>query len=74
MRINRVSYGTTTIQKLRRVALDPNLLVTLGLEVGDCVRVELDVDNGAVLISKATHTLQESTHKPSKSRGRRVAR
>lgn len=50
--IKKVSFGTSTIQKLRRITLDPNLLTTLGLREGDTVRVELDVDNAMILISK----------------------
>lgn len=50
--IKIVSFGTSTIQKLRRVALDPNLLMTLGLREGDAVKVELDVDRATILIRK----------------------
>lgn len=50
--IKIVSFGTSTIQKLRRVALDPNLLTTLGLREGDAVKVELDVDSATILIRK----------------------
>lgn len=50
--IKIVSFGTSTIQKLRRVALDPNLLTTLGLREGDAVKVELDVDRAIILIRK----------------------
>jgi hypothetical protein len=51
--IKKVSFGTSTIQKLRRVALDPNLLETLELQEGDTVRVVLDVDSATILIRKA---------------------
>jgi hypothetical protein len=47
-----VSFGTSTIQKLRRIALDPNLLNTLELTEGDTVRIDLDVANAAILIRK----------------------
>jgi hypothetical protein len=50
--IRIVSFGTSTIQKLRRVALDSNLLTTLGLSEGDTVKVELDVDSATILIRK----------------------
>lgn len=50
--IKLVSFGTSIIQKLRRVALDPNLLTTLGLREGDAVKVELDVDSATILIRK----------------------
>lgn len=53
MVLKKVSFGTARIQKLRRVALDQNLLDTLGLGIGDVVRVELDTENGVVLISRA---------------------
>jgi hypothetical protein len=48
--IRIVSFGTSTIQKLRRVALDSNLLTTLGLSEGDTVKIELDVDSATILI------------------------
>jgi bifunctional DNA-binding transcriptional regulator/antitoxin component of YhaV-PrlF toxin-antitoxin module len=59
MILRKVSFGTTKIQKLRRVALDRNLLETLGLEVGDTVSVELDTQNGIVLISRAAGATQQ---------------
>lgn len=74
MRINRVYYGTTTIQQLRRVALDQNLLETLGLGIGDHVRVELDVDSGTVVISKVTPPPLAPEHLKNKQRGKRVER
>jgi len=49
-----VSYGTSRIQKLRRVALDPNLLTTLGMQEGDLVRVDLDVRSATILIKRDT--------------------
>jgi hypothetical protein len=50
--LKKVSYGTTKIQTLRRVALDPNLLRTLGLDIGDSVHIELDTEHEAVLITR----------------------
>jgi len=50
-----VSYGTSRIQKLRRVALDPNLLNTLGMQEGDVVRIDLDVDTATILIKQETN-------------------
>jgi hypothetical protein len=50
--IKVVSFGTSTIQKLRRVALDPNLLTTLELQEGDTVRIDLDVASATILIRK----------------------
>lgn len=63
--IKIVSFGTSTIQKLRRVALDPNLLTTLGLREGDIVKIELDVDKATILIRKEGVTV------PQKTEGRR---
>jgi formylmethanofuran dehydrogenase subunit D len=51
-RLKKVSFGTLKIQKLRRIALDPNLLDTLGLHEGDSVKVELDVGTSTILIRK----------------------
>lgn len=50
--VHEVSFGSTTIQKLRRVALDPNLLRTLGLEEGDSLEVVLLVDTGEIRLRK----------------------
>jgi formylmethanofuran dehydrogenase subunit D len=51
--LKKVSFGTSIIQKSRRVALDPNLLHTLELKEGDKVRVELDINTATILIRKA---------------------
>ena len=51
--LKKVSFGTSIIQKSRRVALDPNLLHTLELKEGDKVRIELDIDTATILIRKA---------------------
>lgn len=59
MGLKKVFFGTTRIQKLRRVALDPNLLETLGLAIGDLVRIELDTENEAVTITRASDPLPE---------------
>lgn len=53
MSIHKVSFGTTKIQKLRRIALDANLLETLQLKEGDDVHVALDVSSGTIVIRKA---------------------
>jgi hypothetical protein len=50
--IRTVSFGTSTIQKARRIALDPNLLTTLELQEGDTVRIDLDVESATILIRK----------------------
>ncbi len=51
--LKKVSFGTSIIQKSRRVALDPNLLDTLELKEGDKVRVELDTHTATILIRRA---------------------
>jgi hypothetical protein len=50
--LRRVSFGTSTIQKLRRIALDSNLLATLNLKEGDTVKIDLDVATATILIRK----------------------
>jgi len=50
--IKIVFFGTSTIQKARRIALDANLLTTLKLQEGDIVRIDLDVDSSTILIRK----------------------
>lgn len=52
--LHEVSFGTATIQKLRRVALDPNLLRTLGLHEGDLLEVALLVDTGEIRLRRVT--------------------
>ena len=60
MALKKVSFETTKIQKLRRVTLDQNLLETLGLDIGDIVRVELDTENATVLISRARDPMAQA--------------
>jgi hypothetical protein len=55
--IKTVSFGTATIQKARRVALDPNLLTTLKLQEGDTVAIDLDVESATILIRKDEATV-----------------
>jgi bifunctional DNA-binding transcriptional regulator/antitoxin component of YhaV-PrlF toxin-antitoxin module len=50
--VHEVSFGSTTIQKLRRVTLDQNLLRTLDLEEGDSLEVVLLVDTGEICLRK----------------------
>lgn len=50
--LQEVSFGTTTIQKLRRITLDQNLLRTLNLEEGDSVEVVLIVATGEICLRK----------------------
>lgn len=52
MSIDKVSFGTTKIQALRRITLDQNLMQTLGLSIGDDVCVELDIQHEAVRITR----------------------
>lgn len=60
-RLKKVLYGTLKIQKLRRIALDPNLLDTLGLQEGDSVKVELDVGTSTILIRKSAGAFGHAT-------------
>lgn len=73
MSLKKVSYGTARIQKLRRVALDANLLETLGLAIGDLVRIELDTENEAVTITRVSdpHAGREDTSSARRSRAQR---
>lgn len=54
--LQEVSFGTTTIQKLRRITLDQNLLRTLNLEEGDSVEVVLLVSTGEICLRKSKDT------------------
>lgn len=60
-KLKEVSFGATTIQKLRRITLDPNLLKTLGLGEGDRIEVVLVVDTGEICLRKSE---QPSEKKP----------
>jgi hypothetical protein len=48
--LSEVSFGEVTIQRLRRVTLDANLLRTLGLVEGDSVDVVLLVDSSDIVM------------------------
>ena len=56
-----VSFGVVTIQKLRRIALDSNLLRTLGLSEGDTLEVALNVETGEVVLRKQEPSLGDSS-------------
>ena len=45
-----VTFGETTIQKNRRIALDRHLMTNAGLEVGSTVEVLFDADSGQITI------------------------
>lgn len=61
-----VSFGVVTIQKLRRIALDSNLLRTLGLSEGDTLEVALNVETSEVILRKQERSLSDSS--PNKDR------
>ena len=61
--LSEVSFGPATIQKLRRIALDSNLLRTLGLEEGDSLEVSLLVETGEIRLRKHIGTKQKSIAK-----------
>ncbi len=63
MVLKKISFGTTTIQSLRRITLDQNLLDTLELEVGDLVKIELDTETETVLVSRV---LKEDSAEPAR--------
>lgn len=58
--LQEVSFGTATIQKLRRVSLDANLLRTLGLIEGDTLEVALIVETGEIRLRKTRETAGDS--------------
>jgi hypothetical protein len=59
MGIKKVSYGTSKIQKLRRISLDQNLMDTLGLSIGDRVFIELDTELEAITITKTRTSIRD---------------
>ena len=52
--LSEVSFGAVTIQRMRRVTLDANLLRTLGLNEGDSLEVVLLVDTSEILLRRST--------------------
>ena len=56
----KVSFGTTTVQKNRRIAIDPNLLENVGLAEGDQVRLFFDTETQAIVIERPTPSKPES--------------
>lgn len=51
--LSEISFGSTMIQKLRRISLDPNLLRTLGLQEGDDLEVALIVETGEIRLRRS---------------------
>lgn len=52
----KVSFGPAIIQKLRRIAIDPNLLANMGLSEGDRVHLFLDTETQSIIIEKDSST------------------
>ena len=51
--MKRIKFGKLKIQKLNRIALPNSLLENLDLEVGDEVKVFLDIERGEIVIEKS---------------------
>lgn len=66
--LSEVSFGSAKIQKLRRVALDANLLHTLGLSEGDCLEVSLLVETGEIRLKKPSETTRKAPSKKGEQR------
>ena len=49
----RVSFGTKSIQKLKRISLDHNLLGNLDVHEGDAVDLYFDTEEKAIVIKKS---------------------
>ena len=64
--LQEVSFGTTSIQKLRRITLDQNLLRTLSLEEGASVEVVLVVATGDICLRKCKIGQSETVKKNKK--------
>ena len=64
-RLKKVLFGTTLIQRQRRVALDPNLLENLGLAIGDEVAIFLDTEARSICIEKVV-SLESNTSREKK--------
>jgi bifunctional DNA-binding transcriptional regulator/antitoxin component of YhaV-PrlF toxin-antitoxin module len=64
--VREVSFGSTTIQKLRRVTLDQNLLRNLDLKEGDSLEVVLLVDTGEICLRKKVNPVPAKHTKESR--------
>ena len=53
--MSRVLFASRTIQKLKRVRLDHNLLENLQVQEGDTVDLYLDTEEKAILIKKSNN-------------------
>lgn len=63
-----VSFGSTSVQKGRRVRLGESLLQNLGIQEGDQVELFLDTEEEAIVVKKA------QTAPQGKERSRRARR
>lgn len=58
--LTEVSFGTVVIQRSRRIALDGNLLRTLGIAEGDCVEVILHVDSSDIILRRVAKNVADT--------------
>ena len=59
--LTEVSFGTVIVQRARRIALDANLLRTLGIAEGDSVEVVLLVDSSEIILRRASDAMARTT-------------
>jgi bifunctional DNA-binding transcriptional regulator/antitoxin component of YhaV-PrlF toxin-antitoxin module len=59
--LTEVSFGTVIVQRARRIALDANLLRTLGIAEGDSVEVVLLVDSSEIILRRASDAMAKTT-------------
>lgn len=57
--MNKVFFGTTKIQALRRIALDANLLANLNLSQSDTLSVYLDVEREEIVLKRQEMSKRE---------------
>lgn len=67
----KVSFGTTIVQKNRRIAIDQNLLENLDLSEGDAVKLFLDTDTKVIVIQKNASKSSEHTAPVVRDNGQR---
>jgi bifunctional DNA-binding transcriptional regulator/antitoxin component of YhaV-PrlF toxin-antitoxin module len=65
--LSEVSFGNVTIQRLRRITLDANLLRTLGMNEGDSVEVVLLVDSSEIVLRKSKNEQTKKSQPGSKT-------
>ncbi len=66
----KVSFGTVSVQKLRRVVIPPHLAENMNIVEGDELAVFFDPDSKAAVLVKAEAVIQPASKPTGKVRSR----